>query len=208
MTIFFYNPEGVGDVLLVDLLQDQAQETEVKREADLAVLTEKGTNRVLGYNLFHASSYLSGLSGQKGKWFPTDEDVVVLNEQLTKLGHSPLQIDELPDFIIGRVETKEAHPDADKLNICQVDLGEEQVQIVCGAPNVEAGQKVVVARVGALMPSGTLIKDAELRGIPSSGMICSARELELPNAPQKKGILVLSEEAPVGADFWTYHQES
>ncbi len=88
---------------------------------------------------------------------------------------------------------KKKHPNADKLNICKVDVGTETLQIVCGAPNVDAGQKVVVAKVGAVMPSGMIIKDAELRGVPSSGMICSAKELALPNAPQEKGILVLED---------------
>lgn len=96
---------------------------------------------------------------------------------------------------------KEKHPNADKLNICKVDVGTETLQIVCGAPNVDAGQKVVVAKVGAVMPSGMIIKDAELRGVPSSGMICSAKELALPNAPQEKGILVLEDKYEVGQPF-------
>ena len=75
------------------------------------------------------------------------------------------------------------------------------VQIVCGAPNVDAGQKVVVAKVGAVMPSGMVIRDAELRGVPSSGMICSAKELGLPDAPEEKGILVLDNNAVVGETF-------
>jgi tRNA-binding protein len=76
-----------------------------------------------------------------------------------------------------------------------VDVGPETLQIVCGAPNVDKGQKVVVAKTGAVMPSGMIIKDAVLRGVASSGMICSARELALPNAPQKRGILVLDDAA-------------
>lgn len=96
---------------------------------------------------------------------------------------------------------KEKHPNADKLNICKVEIGTETLQIVCGAPNVDAGQKVVVAKIGAVMPSGMLIKPAELRGVPSAGMICSARELELPDAPQEKGILVLEDSFEVGQEF-------
>ena len=67
------------------------------------------------------------------------------------------------------------------------------MQIVCGAPNIDEGQKVVVAKVGAMMPNGAMIFPGKLRGVESMGMICSARELELPNAPQKRGILVLPE---------------
>ena len=80
-------------------------------------------------------------------------------------------------------------------------MKETTLQIVCGAPNVEAGQKVVVAKVGAVMPSGMIIKDAELRGIASSGMLCSAKELALPDAPDVKGILILDEQQEVGSEF-------
>src|SRR5699024_5657063 len=96
---------------------------------------------------------------------------------------------------------KEKHPNADKLNVCQVEVGEGTLQIVCGAPNVEAGQKVVVAKVGAVMPSGMIIRDAELRGVASSGMICSAKELGLKDAPEEKGILVLEDDRIVGEAF-------
>ncbi len=96
---------------------------------------------------------------------------------------------------------KEKHPNADKLSVCKVNAGSETLQIVCGAPNVEAGQKVVVAKVGAVMPSGMIIKDAELRGVASSGMICSAKELNLPDAPKEKGILVLDDSRKAGEAF-------
>lgn len=76
-----------------------------------------------------------------------------------------LNADLSPKFVVGYVETKEKHPDADKLSVLKVNVGNEHLQIVCGAPNVEAGQKVVVAKVGAVMPSGMVIKDAELRGV-------------------------------------------
>ena len=73
-------------------------------------------------------------------------------------------------------------------------------KLVCGAPNV-AEQKVVVAKVGAVMPSGMVIKDAKLRGVDSSGMICSMKELDLPNAPQEKGIMVLNDDYEIGQAF-------
>ncbi|HZG76331.1 MAG TPA: phenylalanine--tRNA ligase subunit beta, partial [Paenibacillus sp.] len=74
--------------------------------------------------------------------------------------------------VVGHVVEKEKHPDADKLNVCKVDVGEaEHLQIVCGAPNVAAGQKVPVALVGASLPGGLAIKRAKLRGVESMGMI-------------------------------------
>ncbi len=84
---------------------------------------------------------------------------------------------DLNNIVVGRVLTKEKHPEADKLNVTTVDIGQEEpVQIVCGAPNVDAGQDVIVARVGARLP-GIKIKRAKLRGVVSEGMICSLEEL-------------------------------
>lgn len=82
--------------------------------------------------------------------------------------------------VAGYVVSKEKHPDADKLNVCKVDVGTgEDLQIVCGAKNVDAGQKVPVAVIGAVLPDDFKIKRAKLRGVESQGMICSAKELGL-----------------------------
>lgn len=97
-------------------------------------------------------------------------------------------------FEIGKVKAVEKHPDADRLNVCQVETGEGERTIVCGAPNVAAGQTVVVALPGAVMPGGMKIKQAKLRGVESNGMICSEKELELGEGHE--GILVI-EDGPV-----------
>lgn len=209
VTAYFYNKKGIGDVLIIDLLKN-ATDIQVKRDgSDLAVIMDAENGALVGFNLFQASHYFSALEEIQGKWFPAQEDVDKLNDLISAEGLTAvLTLDARPDFLIGYVEAMEAHPDADKLQVCQVNIGNETLQIVCGAPNVATGQKVVVARVGALMPSGLLIKDAELRGLPSSGMICSARELGLPNAPQKKGIHILPDDAPIGSSFWTFHKEA
>ncbi|MCB0859915.1 MAG: phenylalanine--tRNA ligase subunit beta [Solirubrobacterales bacterium] len=94
-------------------------------------------------------------------------------------------------FVIGKVLAAEKHPDADRLSVCQVDTGDGERTIVCGAPNVAAGQTVVVALPGAVMPGGMEIKQAKLRGVESNGMICSDRELEL--GEDHDGILVLND---------------
>lgn len=89
-----------------------------------------------------------------------------------------LTIQKILKLVVGHVLSKTPHPDADKLNICQVDLGEEEpVQIVCGAPNVDEGQHVIVAKVGGRLPGGIKIKRAKLRGERSEGMICSLQEI-------------------------------
>ncbi len=97
-------------------------------------------------------------------------------------------------FVVGRVLSREKHPDADRLSVCAVDVGEAEPRtIVCGAANVDAGQTVAVALPGATMPGGTKLGEAKLRGVKSSGMILSAAELEL--AAEADGIMVLDEAA-------------
>ncbi len=93
------------------------------------------------------------------------------------------------------------HPDSDHLQVAQVDLGAQQVQIVCGAPNVAAGQTVVAAIPGAMMPNGQLIWPGQLRGVDSYGMLCAARELAIPGAPQRRGILIMPDDLPAGQAF-------
>lgn len=108
-----------------------------------------------------------------------------------------LEVDRVESFripekiVVGKVLECQNHPDADKLNVCQVDVGDETRQIVCGAANVAAGQYVPVAVVGAVMPGGLEIKPVKLRGVDSAGMICSSTELGLPKT--NDGILVLDE---------------
>lgn len=108
--------------------------------------------------------------------------------------------------VVAEVLAKEKHPDADKLNVCTVDDGTgEPVQVVCGAPNVDVGQKIPFAQVGGVLPGDFKIKKAKLRGVESRGMICSASELGLEEATSP-GILVLSTSAPVGVNFREYMQ--
>jgi phenylalanyl-tRNA synthetase beta chain len=101
------------------------------------------------------------------------------------------------NFVVGRVLTAEQHPDADRLRVCMVDVGEaEPSQIVCGAPNVAAGQVVAVARPGAVMPDGTKLGKAKLRGVESSGMILAEDELAI--GSDHAGIMELDVEVPSG----------
>ncbi|WP_263697632.1 YtpR family tRNA-binding protein [Bacillus thuringiensis] len=196
----FYNLEGIGDTLIVALQDITLENRTFDRKGDVARVYDRESNVTAGFNIFHASSYLE--VKETGNLTLTKELVEKINEILAKNGfEETVEADLSPKFVVGYVAEKEKHPNADKLNICKVEIGTETLQIVCGAPNVDAGQKVVVAKIGAVMPSGMLIKPAELRGVPSAGMICSARELELPDAPQEKGILVLEDSFEVGQEF-------
>ncbi len=131
-----------------------------------------------------------------------DLDVNGIEERLTMTGTKVEAIHHhgvgaVERFVVGRVLEVEPHPDADRLRVCRVDLGaadggpDGPATIVCGAPNVAAGQTVAVARPGAIMPDGTKLKSAKLRGVASEGMILAASELEL--GEREGGILVLDD---------------
>lgn len=138
-----------------------------------------------------------------------DDSVSNLAERITRTG---IEVDDLIDYtkdiknlVVGFVKSKEKHPDADKLNVCQVDIGEDEpVQIVCGAPNVDAKQYVIVAKVGGRLPGGIKIKRAKLRGERSEGMICSLQEIGISSnyIPKsfESGIYVFSEAQVPGTD--------
>ncbi len=112
--------------------------------------------------------------------------------------------ENLSNLVTGYVEECIDHPDSDHMHVCQVNVGDETLQIVCGAPNVAQGQKVIVAKVGAILGEDFKIKKAKLRGVESNGMICSIQELgftvhEFPNAAEN-GIYVLPEDAEIGVN--------
>lgn len=196
----FYNKPGVGDVLLIQLTPEKSVNVITETNGDVTQVKDAQTNEVLAINIFGFSKHKE-LEVQ-GNVPLTAEIVETVQQVLEQNGvFFTLEVDLSPKFVVGHVDSLEQHPNADKLKVCQVNVGESTLQIVCGAPNVEAGQKVVVAKVGAVMPSGMVIKDAELRGVASSGMLCSARELAIPNAPEIKGILILDEEKEVGSEF-------
>jgi len=104
--------------------------------------------------------------------------------------------DSLENLVVGNVLTAEKHPDADKLKLCSVSDGSETFSVVCGAPNVNAGQKIVFAKVGAILPGDFKIGKAKIRGVESFGMICSERELGI--SEEHDGIMVLDDSLEAG----------
>ncbi len=117
-------------------------------------------------------------------------------EDMTVLGES------LDGVVVAQIVSAEKHPEADRLQVCQVDTGNGTAQIVCGAPNARAGLKAPLATVGANLPGGIAIKAAKLRGVESHGMLCSAKELGVD--PDASGLLELPADAPVGAKLADY----
>src|SRR5947208_16567988 len=136
------------------------------------------------------------------KYCKPELDTAKLAERLTMTGTKVEGIERhgvgaLEKFVVGRIMKSAPHPDADRLSVCLVDVGEsEPSQIVCGAPNVAAGQTVAVARPGALMPDGTKLGKAKLRGVESHGMILAEDELAI--GSDHAGIMQLDVEAPSG----------
>ncbi len=130
--------------------------------------------------------------------------VRALEERLTMTGTKVEAVhrhgvDALEHFVVGKVLTAEQHPDADRLRVCTVDVGngDGPQQIVCGAPNVAAGQTVAVARPGAVMPDGTRLGTARLRGQESHGMILAEDELAI--GTDHDGIMVLEDGLAAGS---------
>ncbi|WP_077299011.1 YtpR family tRNA-binding protein [Virgibacillus pantothenticus] len=195
----FYNADGIGDVLIIPLQEGDRYQIQHEQIGDIVRITDN-QNEVIGYNIFQASTHFSFL--QTGKITLTEEMLAEIKQLFEANGvDDDLNFDLSPKFVIGYVKEKRQHENADKLSVCQVDVGDKVLQIVCGAPNVATGQHVVVAKAGATMPSGLKIKPTELRGVPSNGMICSQKELGLPNALKEKGIYVLDDSYEIGSAF-------
>ena len=136
-----------------------------------------------------------------------DVDIRTLAEDMTRVGNeydSAEKIIPATKLIIGKVLECENHPDSDHLHVCKVDIGTEILDIVCGAPNVRAGIKVIVAQVGAELPDDFKIKKGMIRGKESNGMICALYEIGIDkkflSEEDKNGIHILSDEAVVGED--------
>ncbi|MGD9486895.1 MAG: phenylalanine--tRNA ligase subunit beta [Calditrichaceae bacterium] len=127
-----------------------------------------------------------------------------LADKLTNLGIEVEEINTLiPEFsgvVVGNVKSVNKHPDADKLSVCTVSDGEEDFQVICGAPNVAEGQLVPFAKVDAVLPNGMKIRKAKIRGVVSFGMICSKQELGIETASD--GIWALEDPVTTGDDFY------
>ena len=134
----------------------------------------------------------------------TEAPVAEIADRLVMLGHDVESVDDraasLSGYVVGRVVSAEQHPNADRLRVCVVDNGREQIQVVCGAPNARAGMKGVFGRAGVRIPkTGAVLTENAIRGVQSRGMLMSAYELAL--SDDHEGIIELPEDAPLGADY-------
>jgi phenylalanyl-tRNA synthetase beta chain len=141
------------------------------------------------------------------EWVDPGLDPDALAHRLTMLGHEvdgvEIQGEGLEGVVVAEVLEVAAHPDADKLSVCKVRASDDEVvDVVCGAPNVVAGMKSALARPGTRLPNGIELSRASIRGVESNGMLCSAAELGL--GDESDGIMVLPDDAPVGAELARY----
>lgn len=188
MWIAFYNEQGVGDVLM--LTRGQANEnhlTSQSKENVTIVRDSTQDNQIMSVNIFNISETFKPEGN--GNVDLTEEQVSQVNNIIEKAGFDvEITVDTKPKFVVGYVESCEKHEDSDHLSVTKTNVGDEVLQIVCGASNIAQGLKVIVARPGAVMPTGAIIWPGELRGVESFGMICSTRELNLAHIEDLPGI--------------------
>ncbi|MDE7504711.1 DUF4479 and tRNA-binding domain-containing protein, partial [Streptococcus agalactiae] len=196
-----YNREHVGDTLMVIVKDSQGAKLDVDRRGQVARVYLQDSKETVAWNIFEVSSLIA-IEGV-GQVTLSDQVIKILNAELLKEGFEDSLVNNIePTFVVAQIKEMIDHPDSDHLHICQVEINDgKTVQIVCGAPNASVGLKTVAALPGAMMPNGSLIFPGKLRGEDSFGMLCSARELALPNAPQVRGIIELSDQVIVGESF-------
>lgn len=194
----FYNYHTIGDVLLI-ISDLETKPNRVVKNGDVTSLYLD--DKLIGINIFNISNVLK-IKSNGLIVLPLKKMIDIINNILINANVETLEYKKESGFKVGKVLTCEEHPDSDHMHVLTVDIGSEVLDIVCGAPNVKEGQKVVVATVGTTMFDGKKIVPSSLRGIKSNGMLCSPRELHLEGAPNVRGILVLDDDAIIGEDFF------
>jgi tRNA-binding protein len=195
--IAFFN-ENIGNVLMLVVADNQGAKLDYERKADIARVFREDTGETVAWNFFGKELE------RNGEVKLTEEQVWKLEDAIAEAGFvDTIEGVSSSQFKVAEIVKMEAHPDSDHLHICQVNVGnpENLVQIVCGAPNAREGLKTVAALPISMLPNGALIFEGALRGVKSFGMLCSARELELPNAPQVRGIIELAADLEAGREF-------
>lgn len=202
MWLSFYNKKAVGDTLMLTKGNITREELNTESKGNVTRIFNAETGETVSYNVF-AISETFPLDGN-GQVVLTEEQAAKLNALIQSAGfNDTITVDRSPKFVVGYVKECVPHEDSDHLNITQTEVDNGEVlQIVCGASNIKQGQKVVVAKPGAVMPDGLIIWPGELRGVASYGMICSAKELQVENPTGKKGILVLDPDTATGKAFF------
>lgn len=180
---FFYNKNNIGDVLIMK--SNDLVATSFKKYGDLVAIYRN--EELIGYNYFNISKSFNNLNNGIN-YHPEQELVNYINEKIRENNLEEIEIIE-PNFRVGKVVDCE-DIEGTHLHLCQVDIKDEVLQIVCGAKNVEKDKLVVVAMIGTIMNDGSFINKGQLKGFDSYGMLCSKRELNIPTE-EVRGLLLL-----------------
>lgn len=202
MIVASYNNKAFDDLLTIQLKKSAVEEQEYEKKDEITRIINKETKETVAFNFFEGSKYVS--TDKSGPVNLSKENINELNKALKDAGfEAELELDTTAKFVVGYVHECKAMEDSDHLHITQTEVDKgKKLQIVCGASNIAQGQKVVVAKPGAIMPDGTVIWPGELRGTKSFGMISSAKELNLDvSAEKQEGILVLEDDSEIGSTF-------
>jgi len=201
--VLFYNRKIIGDVLFL-VIDAEATPTRIEKHDNVIALFKD--DKLVGVNILEFSEIVK-IKGEGLLILPPRQLIDIINHILKNIGIEKIDYIESSGFKIGHVLSCEEHPDSDHLHVCKVDVKTSVLDIVCGAANVQKGQKVVVAMPLTTMFDGSQIIPSALRGIKSEGMLCSLRELHLDTPTSPHGIMVLKEDAPIGEDFFLYKGE-
>lgn len=194
----FYNYKLMGDVLMIIFENDLIPTSKVEEDDFIKIYHGE---KLIGVNIYNFSNIVKIKS--KGLIpLPHPALIDVLNEEFEFHGLEKLPYKENSGFKIGKILTVDEHPESSHLHLLKVDVGNEVLDIVCGAANVKENAIVVVATIGTTMFDGTVIKPGKLLGEVSNGMCCSERELNLIDDQTKRGLLLLDESYEIGSDFF------
>jgi tRNA-binding protein len=192
MISVFYNQTSLADTLIININNQIVVNFDI---TDKYAIGYDSDCNVSFINIFNVSENLKLKYG----YLKLNHELVAFVKQHTKIDLSNYLNDI--SFVVGHVDSCEAI-EGTHLHVCKINVGIDTRQIVCGAPNIKANDKVVVALPGTTMPNGLSIKPGKLLNYESNGMVCSARELNLLEASfNKDGIILLSDHYPIGAEF-------
>lgn len=194
----FYNYHLIGDVLMI-IIDNEKVATRLETKDDVTFICDK--EELIGINIFDFSKTVK--IKEKGHIvLPADALIDIINNKLALV--SDIQIDYIKEsgFKIGKILSVEEHPLSDHLHLLKVDIGQEVLDIVCGAYNVKPDMKVVVATIGTTMLDGSVIKEGMLLKEKSFGMCCSPKELGLDIEYPLHHLFVIEDDKELGSDFF------
>lgn len=195
----FYNYKLIGDVLLVNL-DSELLPNHFEKHDDVTLIYSN--SKLVGINIFNISNVLK-LKTEGRIILPPNSLIDIINDKCASLGIDKIDYVSSSGFKVGKIISCEEHPESNHLHCLKVDIGNEVLDIVCGAKNVKVGLNVVVATIGTTLMDGSVIKKGQLLGEESYGMCCSPKELGLNIPYPPHHLLELDDDVTLGQDFFS-----